>query len=188
MSSSRLASTVLSLLLLAACASMNDETQVVTASPDGPAFTGPAPILTTDRADYVAVGDTGQVVERAWHFTIIATLTNRSNQTLYIGRCGTSPIPAFAFGAYSAGSAYEAPSACPGGGIGGIALAPHSVRIDTLHIAGPNGFDGRTHEGYGATSGTLALSYGLATCPDVEGCHAGTFAAVSAPFTVNATP
>jgi hypothetical protein len=63
----------------------------------------------------------------------------------------------------------------------------HWVRVDTLQISGPNSWDGRTGEAYGATSDTLALRYGLATCTDVEGCHAGTVAAVSAPFTVNAT-
>jgi len=182
MSPIRFLSTVSSLLLLAACASMDDRLHVITASPDGPAFTGPAPTLTTDRAAYVAVGDTGRVVERQWHFTVIATLTNRGDLTLYLGTC-----PRYGFGTYGAGSAYEGAWVCSGG-MPGIAVAPHSVRVDTLHIAGPTGFDGRTHEGYGATSGTLALSYGLATCPDVEGCHAGTLAAVSAPFTVNATP
>lgn len=178
----RSAPTALVLMLVAACAGMNDEPQVVTASPDGPAFTGPAPTLTTDQASYVAVGDTGRVIERQWHFTVITTLTNRSGLTLYLGTC-----PRYGFGTYGAGSAYEGPWACSGG-MPGIAVPPHSVRIDTLHIAGPTGFDGHTHEGYGATSGTLALSYGLATCPDVEDCHAGTLAAVSAPFTVSAMP
>jgi hypothetical protein len=172
----------LSLLLLAACASTDYGSQVLTASPDGPQFTGPAPTLRTDRAVYTAVGDTSHLVGRTWHFTVIATLTNPSDLTLYIGTC-----PRYGFGTYGTGSAYEGPWACSGG-MPGIAVAPHSVRVDTLHIAGPNSFDGRTGEGFGATSGMLALTYGLATCPDVEGCHAGTLAAVSAPFTVNATP
>lgn len=69
-----------------------------------------------------------------------------------------------------------------------MVLAPHMVRVDTLQIVGPNIWDGRTGAAFGATSGTLALSYALATCTDVEICHAGTLAAVSPPFTVNATP
>lgn len=181
MSPIRFLSTVSS-LLLAACASMNDLSQVVSASPDGPPFTGPAPTLTTDRATYVAVGDSNRVTYRRWHFAVIATLTNRSDLTLYIGTC-----PRYGFGPYGAGSAYAASWACVGG-LPGIAVAPHAVRVDTLQISGPNSWDGHTGVAFGVTSGTLALSYGLATCSDVEECHAGTLGATSAPFTVTATP
>lgn len=164
----------------------NGVPQIVTASPDGPEFTGPAPTLTTDQSAYVAVGDSGIVYDRLWHFTVIATLRNDSDQRLYIDGCG-GPRPVYGFDSYSAGSAYAPVYGCSGSGVG-IAVLPHATRIDTLQIVGPNSFDGHTGVGFGSLSGTLALSYALATCTDVGACHAGTIAAISAPFIVSALP
>jgi hypothetical protein len=181
---STISSVVLSTCAFLAMGCESNVLSVMTASPDGPAFTGPAPTLTTDRAAYVAVGDS-TTAYRQWRFTLIAALHNASDQTLYIGNCG-SRAPSYELGSYTASSAYAPNYACSGGQFG-FALLPHTIRIDTLQIIGPNTWDGRTGVGFGSLSGTLALSYALATCTDVELCHAGTIAAISAPFTVDAT-
>jgi len=153
-------------------------------STDGPAFTGPPPSLTLDRMSYVAVGDSN-VARRQWRFAIVATLRNDAAEVLYPATCdGRTPM--VNLGSYSSGSAYEPVDACVG--LAGIELQPYAVRVDTISIVGPSIFDGKTGVGYGALSGTLALSYTLATCTDVDRCRAGIVSATSGPFTVTALP
>ena len=169
---------------LSGCADAADGPQYLPPSIDGPAFVGPPPSLTVDQASYIARGDTGVARERQWRFVMIATLRNNGDQVLYVETCG-SRTPMYNVG--SAGSAYEQMYACSGGEPG-ITLLPHAVRVDTLQIAGPTMFDGRTGAGFGATSGTIALSYTLATCLQVDMCRAGRFGVTSDPFSVTAQP
>jgi hypothetical protein len=164
----------------------DDVSQSIVTSVDGPEFLGPPPSLTVDRTTYVARGDSGVVRERQWRFTVITTLRNNADQVLYLETCG-GPAPIYGLGSYAAQSAYEPMYACAGGGFG-ITVPPHAVRVDTIGIVGPSMFDGKTGAGFGALSGTIALSYTLATCAQVDVCRVGRVGATSDPFSVTAQP
>jgi hypothetical protein len=161
-----------------------DMPQLSLPSRDGPAFTGPAPTLTADQAIYIAVGDSVMSRERQYRFTVIATLQNNGDQTLYLSTCG-SESPVYEIESANE-SAYSPIWACSGDA--GTPLPGHSMRVDTLHVVGPSSFDGHTGKGFGSLSGTITLTYELGTCTEASACRNGSIAAASDPFTVTALP
>jgi hypothetical protein len=125
--------------------------------------------LVTDATEYTAtpiVGE-GALVHKRYHFPVISTFTNRSADTVFLGRCfPDSKQPMFtvvgidsasAFD-YRTESAYSAAWACVGHDRQ-IEIAPGQVRVDTLDIEGPNSFSGTTGVAHGILEGTFRLYF-----------------------------
>lgn len=130
--------------------------------------------LATDRASYTATYERGTGSYSEYGFTIVARFTNTGRNPVYLGRCyPTSPQPIF--GVTLVGedathrSAFNGTWACVGHSQQFL-IAPGDVRVDTLHISGPNGFNGITGQPYGTLSGRMRLSYEVAACPGDGGC------------------
>lgn len=107
-------------------------------------------------------------------FTIIATFENRTDQTIYLSRCDpNSRQPIYGLKLLNAEesdrSGYSWFYACAGHNHP-IAVRPGSVRIDTLHISGPNSWDHFTKESSGVLEGKFQLGYDVLTCRSGDGC------------------
>jgi hypothetical protein len=124
--------------------------------------------LTVDQVSYAAVAAAPLSVEQTWHFTVIATLRNNSDQVLYVDHCDGPP--AYGVSADSGESAYDPVDDCLGG-VPGLTLEAGAMRVDTLIMQGPNSFDGHTHVGFGVLTGPMAIAYRIGTCPGVAGCN-----------------
>lgn len=123
-----------------------------------------------DRAAYEAVCTSDKGSECRYHFLLIATYTNQGTDPAYLDRCmpgrrspmyGVEPFPDT-----SDDAAWDLVWGCVGG-LSPIVVAPHEVRVDTLLMAGPNQFDGKTHAPTGRLEGEFRLIY------DVRLCHQG---------------
>lgn len=128
---------------------------------------GPVPngAFTTDATGYVAARIPG---EDRYRFTVISRFQNRGSATLYLGRCfPDSPQPLFSADLAAPGaqeSAYSSFFSCVGHDQQ-FAIPPGAVRFDTLQVAGPNAFDGRTHAPIGVTSGDFRLFFDVRLAP-----------------------
>ena len=134
--------------------------------------------LVTDRSSYAATYEGGDGTYRRYGFTVIARYTNSSSAPVYLGRCyPTSPHPSVGVALVEASgtgreSAYSPIYACVGHDQQ-IVVSPGAVRTDTLHLVGPNAYNGITKEPYGVLAGPMRLSYQVSACPGDGGC-AGT--------------
>jgi hypothetical protein len=63
----------------------------------------------------------------------------------------------------TAEAAYDYVWACVGG-VSPIVIPPHTTRVDTLRMEGPNTFDGKTHAPTGKLEGEFRLLYDMSSC------------------------
>jgi hypothetical protein len=151
----------------------------------GPLSRVPDGAFTTDAASYVARPVSPGTAR--YEFDVATRFENRTRVTLYLGRCyPDSPQPMFGVELVEpAGreSGYSMFWACVGHDRQFV-VRPGEVRIDTLHIAGPNMFDGATQQPIGVTEGVFRLSFDVRTAPDYPVTAAPLDVAVSNEFVV----
>ena len=128
------------------------------ASPTG---TLPGVAVVTDATSYVAEPVPGTPPDTHYAFRVIVRTTNSSKQPVHLGRCNSqSAGPIFGVVLHpesaDAFSAYDPAWACVGGAQP-IVIRPGSVRVDTLIVQGPRGFNGVTGEPLGVAEGTMSL-------------------------------
>lgn len=122
----------------------------------------------TDRTRYTATptGDAAPgFVE--YEFTIVATFTNPTDDTVYLGRCfPDSPGPVYGVDLVSPedewGAAYSRFWGCVGHDQQ-FAVAPGAARVDTLRISGPTAWQGGAY--LGLLEGLFRLRYSVRTGP-----------------------
>lgn len=125
-------------------------------------------VLRTDRTAYVATYEKGEGTYRTYGFRVIAELENRSGATVYLARCyPDSPTPIYHVtlgdGEDAWGAAYSGVWACVGHD-DQIAVPAGATRVDTLHLRGPNRWDGVTKEPFGVFTGLMQLHYEIQAC------------------------
>jgi hypothetical protein len=142
-----------------------------------PALSG---ALSTDASAYVAVPQPAH--PNSYQFTVVARFRNTGDTPAHLGRCfPDSPVPIFGISLVASSngetmSGYNGALACVGHD-NPIVVAPGETRVDTLVIAGPTVWDGRTHQPLGTLEGTFQLQYVGDACNASNGCR-------SDPFTV----
>lgn len=118
--------------------------------------------LVTDATGYVAQRVVGSARPIQYRFTVISRFQNRSAAAVYLARCyPDSPQPIYGIGAADSSavaSAYEPFRACVGHE-SQFEVLPGTARVDTLHVQGPNVFDGVRQRALGATSGVFRLKF-----------------------------
>jgi hypothetical protein len=147
--------------------------------------------LHTDRTAYVATRVGGEGVYTQYGFRVEARFNNMSRDTLYLARCyPESPTPIYGVelvdtpaASFREGAAYSGAWACVGHDRQ-IAVAPHSSRVDTLLIRGPNAWDGVSHIPFGTLTGRMRLRYEVQRCRGDGACAASGDAGRSNPFDV----
>jgi hypothetical protein len=150
-------------------------------------------LLTLDQASYVAGYVSGEGNYRQYGFTVLAQFHNRTAQDLYLVRCyPSSPIPTFDVELVgitdSWGSGYSPNWACVGHDQQ-IRVAAGEARVDTLHLRGPNAFNGYTGEPYGVMSGRMRITYQVQDCRGEAGtCELPRPYGLSPVFTVTQSP
>lgn len=170
----------LTLLVAAALPSLGcaSSTGLPSRAPDG-AFTTDATAYVARRSDALAPAQFG--------FDIISRFENRGATTLYLGRCfPESPQPMFGVEIVEpagAQSGYGYFWACVGHD-NQFAVRPGDVRTDTLHVTGPNMFDGVTRQPIGILEGTFHLRFVVRLGPGDGGKSAPADADVSNTFVV----
>lgn len=141
--------------------------------------------LQSDRDTYT-VNCQGEGYGKTCTFTLVMTYTNRTDATVYFDHCdidSTYPIY-FVRGLTQAESAYAGAWGCTGHDRL-LEVLPGEKRVDTLQISGPNAWDGRTGEPFGALEGRLQLLYETYTCAgELEPCDLPRETATSNVFTV----
>lgn len=124
----------------------------------------PSPLL--DRTEYTATYVRGEGQGSTYGFTIIARYENTTADTLYLPRCRprdrTPEYGVEAIDDTTKESAYDGVWLCVGHD-SPIVVAPHTARVDTLRIEGPNSFDGKTNEPLGTLEGEFRLIYTVST-------------------------
>lgn len=134
----------------------------------------------------------GALVHTRYHFTLVSRFENRSQKAIYLGRCfPDSKQPLFSVvNADSASSgdfknepAYGQVWACVGHDRQ-FEILPGQVRVDTLDVEGPNGFNGITGEPHGHVEGTFRLYFEARTKRDERSSSIPYRNRVSNPFTV----
>ena len=156
-------------------------------APGDPASSG----LHTDRATYVATRVSGEGAYTQYGFRVEARFNNTGPDTLYLARCyPESPTPSYGVELVDAPAAsdreraaYSGAWACVGHDRQ-IAVAPHSSRVDTLLIRGPNAWDGISHTPFGTLTGQMRLSYAVQRCRGDGACALPPEAGRSNPFDV----
>ena len=149
-------------------------------APDGSATLGldgrPDGSFTTDSAVYTA-----RHIQDLWPgvpiygFTLVTRYTNPTQAPVFLWRCyPDSPSPMYSVVAPSGGSstgiAYNAAWACVGHDRP-IRVDPGATRTDTIHVRGPNGFDGITHRPIDPiVEGTFRLQFVLQSCRTEGDC------------------
>ena len=144
-------------------------------APSGEATAGQSGQVTlrTDRAAYSARPIGGEGPYRTYAVTVVAQFTNGMSQPVYLQRCyPETPYPIYGIVAAEEGreAAYDPAWACVGHDLP-IVVSAGQTRTDSLRIAGPNAWDGRTKEPIGNLVGRFRLSYVVGTCPSVTGCE-----------------
>jgi hypothetical protein len=127
--------------------------------------------LTTDASSYVAELGAPLGTTREHSFTVIATFTNRSTQTVFLSRCFQStpyPIYGIVTSARDTMSAYDPGWGCVGGHF--FHVAAGETRIDTLPVRAPWGINGLTGEPLGVFEGEFALVYHVYACIETTSC------------------
>ena len=125
----------------------------------------PSP-LQVDRPDYTAVCIEGSGIPCRYRFTLVASYENETADTLYLDRCtprNHGPMYGIEAVDDTADAAYDPAWGCVGG-VSPIVIAPHTTRVDTLRIEGPNQFDGHTHAPMGKLEGAFRLLYDVGSC------------------------
>jgi hypothetical protein len=145
-------------------------------------------VLRTDRDEYVASYEGGEGSYRQYGFSVVARFENRGSTAVYLARCyPDSPHPIYGVelvdGGESWGAAYNGVWACVGHDRQ-IQVPPGEVRADTIHLQGPNAFDGRTDQPFGTLAGRMRLFYEVQTCPGDGACRLSEDAGMSNVFTV----
>jgi hypothetical protein len=133
-----------------------------------------APIQ-TDALVYTAEYERGEGTYRQYGFDLVARFTNPTDETVYLGRAyPDQPRPDYGVLLVNEddewGSAYSGVIA----GVGHdrqIAVAPGETRVDTLHLRGPNAWDGRTGERFGRLEGEMRLIYQPQGCRGDGACQ-----------------
>ncbi len=147
------------LAITAACSSTATD---VTVAPNQE--TVPDGAFVTDAASYTATPLAGS--PQRYQFSIVSRYQNRSDATVYLGRCTpTSTKPLFSVEVADnsgANSGYSQPSACVGHNEQ-FAIAPGATRYDTLTVGGPNTFQGGLPYGNPRMSGAFKLSFDVRT-------------------------
>lgn len=141
---------------LAACAPASDPAP-------GPAGHSAELSLRTDRAAYEARYVEGEGNHRRFGFRLVARFENRTGAAVFLDRCEpNSPRPIYSVEATDparrGGFGYSPVWACAAHNRP-IVVPPGAVRVDTLRIAGPNAWDGRTGERLGPMDGEFRLVY-----------------------------
>lgn len=118
-----------------------------------------------DRTEYTAAYVRGEGQGSTYGFTIIARYENTTADTLYLPRCRprdrTPEYGVEAIDDTTKESAYDGVWLCVGDSP--IVVAPHTARVDTLGIEGPNSFDGKTKAPLGTLEGEFRLIYTVST-------------------------
>ncbi len=129
--------------------------------------------LCTDKTSYRAEYEDGEGIYRRYGFDLVASFKNVTEETIYLSRCdqdSETPIYSVSLvgGGEGARSAYNLAWACVGG-VEPFEIAPGKVRVDTLHLEGPNGWsDG---ERLGLLEGGFRLSYRAYSCRELRDCR-----------------
>lgn len=151
-----------------------------TLGPDGSAALGlddrPEGSFTTDSLTYTA-----RHIEDLWPgvpiygFTVITRYTNPTSEPVYLWTCyPDSPSPMYSVvasgGGVSDGVAYNSAWACVGHDRP-IRVDPGATRTDTLHLRGPNAFDGVTHRPINSIlEGRFQILFGAQSCRTEGDC------------------
>ena len=146
--------------------------------------------LHTGRAQYTAHYERGEGNYRQYGFDVVATFDNQSDRTVYLNRCyPDSRNPTYGVrradgkGEWENRPAYNPVWACVGTK-NPIAISAGETRVDTLHLEGPNGWDGVTGEPHGVMEGRFHLHYEASSCPEPVGCELADSLALSNAFEV----
>ena len=133
--------------------------------------------LKTDREEYTStkVGSRGGM----YNFRIIARLVNETDSSVYLTRCyPDSPHPTYGITLaddpgelrdHRQSPGYDPVWACVGHDRN-IEVRPHSGRVDTLTVRGPNTWDGHTHQAFGVLEGRFRLQYEARSCSSDRAC------------------
>lgn len=140
--------------------------------------------ITTDKTQYTAAYVQGEGTYREFAFTTRVRIENIGTGTTFLELCSPDDRnPIFGVQMLGAapphGSGYNPTWACTGHGKA-IRIDPGEVRTYTLQVAGPNGWDGRTGEVFGALEGEMRLFFHVG-CSMSGPCDTGR---ASNPFTV----
>ncbi|MHB1194997.1 MAG: hypothetical protein ACYC6F_18395 [Longimicrobiales bacterium] len=140
-----------------------------------------APIQ-TDRLSYDAKFLSGEGQYRQYGFDLIAKFTNGTQHTAYLSRCyPDSEGPIYQVRGAGFESAYDGLWACVGHSKH-IPVAAGQVRVDTLHIRGPNGWSDGVPQG--RLEGVFELLYYVWFCADECGDQAPQSASTSNRFSI----
>lgn len=150
--------------VLVSCSFLNDTGEVITTE---------NLVMRTDQSVYTAQLEEN-LPPAIYGFKIIATFENSTDQTIYLSRCDPdSPQPIHGVKLLDAEefdrSGYSGFYACAGHNHP-ISVRSGSVRIDTLHISGPNSWNHFTKESSGILKGKFQLGYDVQTCRSGDGC------------------
>lgn len=145
--------------------------------------------LSIDQTRYAPelLGGTGN--DRRFAFSVVARFANGSRDTVYLARCfPSSPGPIFgvAMERTTRASAFDGAWACVGHDQQ-HAIAPNTVRTDTLRLFGPGARSGVSGEILGELSGRMFLSYEVQRCRGDGACRLPK-AAQSSVFVVESMP
>jgi len=158
---------------------------------------GASPVQ-TDRKSYIARAQwpdrVGEAVVGRYAFKVVATLHNRTSDTLYLERCRPdSPTPEYSLVVAEKpdeDAAWDPTWACAGF-YWHEPLAPGAARTDTFPISGPNMWEEGSGQPIGVLNGRFRLKYGLRmrTCPDSRSsCRAPDSLSISNAFDVRIAP
>lgn len=130
--------------------------------PSGPR----AAALQTDAITYTAIpSNYGDPVLGTYRVTLILTYRNFADTAVALDRCTPHDnYPMYsvelAWPSESAeGAAYDGPWAC-WGAVAPIIVEPSAVRIDTIALLGPRGFDEVSQRTQGLLTGNFRIAYG----------------------------
>ena len=145
-------------------------------------------LIQTDAVHYEASHVSGEGSYTRYGFSLVARTVNLGRSEIYLARCyPTSVVPVYGVElvdrSNSRGSAYSRAWACVGHD-DQFRLGPGDSRTDTLTIAGPNAFDGRTGTPFGILEGRMRLRYELQSCRGDGACRVDGSAGRSNEFTV----
>ena len=123
--------------------------------------------LRVDQTTYRASCTQGKGEGCTYGFTLIARYENPTADTLYLARCSPGArTPEYGIVVASDNTefaAYDPVWGCVGHDYPFV-IAPHTTRVDTLKIAGPNVFDGKTNAPMGRFEGEFRLIYRVGSC------------------------
>lgn len=151
---------------------------------------GDEPIQTDDLEYTARQSQRDRFPDPEYAFTLVARFENRSPAPIYLARCASnSPHPIYWLERIAQEDAldtsYNRAWACVGHDQP-IVVEPRQVRMDTLHLSGPNMVDGHTGVPHGSPTGLHRLYYEAASCPGMVECRLPADAVGSNVFRVHA--